>query len=97
MKTAFYGGDPNWGRIACAAGYSGAAVDQDKLDITVGEIPIGRNGMTTGVENERKAALVMRQPEFSITIDLHFGRAGAHVVTSDLSVGYVRFNSAYST
>ena len=97
VKTAFHGGDPNWGRIACAAGYSGAAVDQNKLDITVGEIPIGRNGMTTGVENERKAALVMRQPEFSVTIDLHFGRAEAHVVTSDLSVGYVRFNSAYST
>jgi glutamate N-acetyltransferase/amino-acid N-acetyltransferase len=97
VKTAFYGGDPNWGRIACAVGYAGASVDQDKLDIAVGDIPIGRNGMSTGVENERKAAVVMRQPEFSITIDLHLGRAGAHVVTSDLSVGYVRFNSAYST
>lgn len=97
VKTAFYGGDPNWGRIACAVGYAGASVDQDKLDIAVGEVPIGRNGMSTGGENERKAAVVMRQPEFSITIDLHLGRAAAHVVTSDLSVGYVRFNSAYST
>lgn len=97
VKTAFYGGDPNWGRIACAVGYAGASVNQDKLDISVGDIPIGRNGMSTGVENERKAAFVMRQSEFSVTIDLHLGRAGAHVVTSDLSVGYVRFNSAYST
>jgi glutamate N-acetyltransferase/amino-acid N-acetyltransferase len=97
VKTAFYGGDPNWGRIACAVGYAGASVDQDKLAISVGDIPIGRDGMSTGAENERKAALVMRQAEFSITIDLHLGRARAHVVTSDLSIGYVRFNSAYST
>jgi glutamate N-acetyltransferase / amino-acid N-acetyltransferase len=97
VKTAFYGGDPNWGRIACAVGYAGAVVNQDKLDIAVGEVSIGKNGMSTGVENERKAAVVMRQPEFSITVDLHLGRAEAHVITSDLSVGYVRFNSAYST
>jgi len=97
VKTAFYGGDPNWGRIACAVGYAGASVEQDKLDIAVGDVQIGHNGMSTGVDNERKAALVMRQPEFSITIDLNCGRATAHVLTSDLSVGYVRFNSAYST
>ncbi len=97
VKTAFFGGDPNWGRIVCAVGYAGAAVTLDKLDIAIGEVPIGRNGISTGPENEQQAAAVMRQPEFSVTIDLHLGRGAAHVVTSDLSVGYVRFNSAYST
>jgi glutamate N-acetyltransferase/amino-acid N-acetyltransferase len=97
VKTAFFGGDPNWGRIACAVGYAGAVVNPNKLDITVGDIPIGRNGISTGLENEKQAAAVMQQPEFSLTIDLHLGRGSAHVVTSDLSVGYVRFNSAYST
>jgi glutamate N-acetyltransferase/amino-acid N-acetyltransferase len=69
----------------------------NRLDIFIGEIPIGRNGISTGAEGEKRAALVMRQPEFSVTVNLHLGRGAAHVVTSDLSVGYVRFNSAYST
>lgn len=97
VKTAFFGGDPNWGRIVCAVGYAGVAINLDKLDITIGEVPIGRNGISTGAENEKQAAAVMQQPEFSVTINLHLGRGTAHVVTSDLSIGYVRFNSAYST
>ncbi len=97
VKTAFFGGDPNWGRIVCAVGYAGAAMHLDKLDITIGDVPIGRDGISTGAESEKQAAVVMRQPEFSLTIDLHLGRGKSHVVTSDLSVGYVRFNSAYST
>ena len=97
VKTAFFGGDPNWGRIVCAVGYAGAAMNLDKLDITIGDVPIGRNGISTGTESEKQAAVVMQQPEFPLTIDLHLGRGTAHVVTSDLSVGYVRFNSAYST
>jgi len=97
VKAAFFGGDPNWGRIVCAVGYAGAAVNLDKLDITIGEVPIGRSGISTGAENEKLAAAVMQQPEFSLMIDLHLGRGSAHVVTSDLSTGYVRFNSAYST
>jgi glutamate N-acetyltransferase/amino-acid N-acetyltransferase len=97
VKTAFHGGDPNWGRIVCAIGYSGAALNLDKLDITIGDVPIGRNGISMGVEYEKQAATVMRAPEFPVTIDLRLGGGTAHVVTSDLSVGYVRFNSAYST
>ncbi len=97
VKTAFFGGDPNWGRIACAVGYAGVPLDQDKLNITVGDILIGRDGMSTGAQNEKRAAAVMKQPEFSITVDLRGGKGTAHVVTSDLSTGYVHFNSAYST
>ena len=97
VKTAFFGGDPNWGRIACAVGYAGVVLDQDRLNIIVGDIPIGRDGMSTGEQNEKRAAAVMKQPEFSVTIDLRSGKGTAHVVTSDLSKGYVHFNSAYST
>ncbi len=97
VKTAFFGGDPNWGRIACAVGYAGAQLDQDRLAISVGDVPIGRNGMSTGPRNEKRAARVMQQAEFSIDIHLHMGRGRAHVVTSDLSTGYVHFNSAYTT
>lgn len=97
VKTAFFGGDPNWGRIACAVGYAGVPLDQTKLNIAVGDILIGRRGLSTGPPNEQRAAAVMQQPEFSVTIDLRGGKGRAHVVTSDLSTGYVHFNSAYST
>lgn len=97
VKTAFFGGDPNWGRIACAVGYAGASVNPDTLDIAIGEVHVSRNGVSTGPQHERAAAAIMRQAEFSLTIDLHLGRGTAHLMTSDLSVGYVRFNSAYST
>jgi glutamate N-acetyltransferase/amino-acid N-acetyltransferase len=97
VKSAFYGGDPNWGRIVCAVGYSGARLNLEKLDISIGDVPIGRNGISTGAAQEKQAAAVMRAPEFSLTIDLHLGRGESHVVTSDLSLEYVRFNSAYST
>ena len=97
VKTAFFGGDPNWGRVACAVGYAGAQLDQDRLAISVGNVPIGRNGMSTGPRNEKRAARVMQQAEFSIDVHLHMGRGRAHVVTSDLSTGYVHFNSAYTT
>ncbi len=97
VKTAFFGGDPNWGRIVCAAGYAGVAVNPDTLDLMVGDVLIGKDGMSTGRETERQAAQVMQRAEFSVTLDLHLGRGSAHVVTSDLSASYVRFNSAYST
>jgi glutamate N-acetyltransferase / amino-acid N-acetyltransferase len=97
VKTAFYGGDPNWGRIVCAVGNAGAMLNPEKLDIFIGETAIGRNGISTGAESEKLAASIMQTPEFSLTIDLHLGRGAAHVVTSDLTVAYVRFNSAYST
>ena len=61
VKTAFFGGDPNWGRIACAVGYAGARLDQDRLAISVGDVPIGRNGMSTGSRNEHRAARIMQQ------------------------------------
>ncbi|MEW6300497.1 MAG: bifunctional glutamate N-acetyltransferase/amino-acid acetyltransferase ArgJ [Thermodesulfobacteriota bacterium] len=97
VKTAFGGGDPNWGRIACAVGYSGAVVKPDRLDIAIGDVVIGKNGNSTGPEQEKRAARIMRRPEFSVTIDLHVGRGTAHITTSDLTVAYVRFNSGYST
>lgn len=97
VKTAFSGGDPNWGRIACAVGYSGAVVKPDRLDIAIGDIVIGKNGNSTGPEQEKRAARIMKRPEFSVTIDLHVGRGTAHITTSDLTVAYVRFNSGYST
>jgi len=96
-KAAFYGGDPYTGRVVCAAGYSGAVFDPARLDIFLGDVQVVRRGVEIVGRVEKRAAKVVAQPEFSLTIDLHAGRAVAHRMASDLTVDYVRFNSDYRT
>jgi glutamate N-acetyltransferase/amino-acid N-acetyltransferase len=96
-KTAFYGSDPYAGRIVCAIGYSGAALDPDRMDVYLDDVQVVRRGVETVGAVERRAAAVARRAEFTLTIHLHDGNATAHRVTSDLSLDYVRFNSDYRT
>jgi len=96
-KTAFYGGDPYAGRIVCAAGYSGARFDPDRLDVWLDDLPIVRRGVEVVGAIERRASRIAARPEFRLTLDLHAGRASAMRMASDLTVDYVRFNSDYRT
>jgi glutamate N-acetyltransferase/amino-acid N-acetyltransferase len=96
-KTAFFGGDPYTGRVVCAAGYSGAVFDPEKLDVYLGDVQVVRRGREIVAQVERRAEAVIRRAEFSLTLDLHAGNARARRLTSDLSLEYVRFNSAYRT
>jgi glutamate N-acetyltransferase/amino-acid N-acetyltransferase len=96
-KTAFFGGDPYAGRIVCAAGYSGARFDPERLDVFVDDVAIVRRGVEVVARVEKRAARVVGRPEFTLTIDLHAGAAAASRMASDLSVAYVRFNSDYRT
>jgi glutamate N-acetyltransferase/amino-acid N-acetyltransferase len=96
-KTAFFGGDPYTGRLVCAAGYSGAVFDPNKLDVYLNDVQVVRRGREIVGQVERQAAAMTRRPEFILTLDLHAGGALAHRLTSDLSLDYVRFNSAYRT
>lgn len=96
VKTAFFGSDPNWGRIACAVGYSGVRVDPAKVTIRIGDTVVFRRG--EGIDAGRaRARDAMKRPEFEVRIDLGGGQGRARYVTGDLSTEYVRFNSAYST
>lgn len=96
-KAAFFGGDPYTGRIICAAGYSGAVFDPQKVDVYLDDVQVVRRGEEIVGRVERRAAAVVQQPEFTLTIHLHAGNAVAYRFTSDLSLDYVRFNSAYRT
>ena len=96
-KTAFYGGDPYAGRVVCAAGYSGARFDPDRLDIYLDDVQIVRRGVEIVRSVERRAGRVAAKSEFTLTLDLHAGRARAERMVSDLTVDYVRFNSDYRT
>jgi len=97
VKTAWAGKDPNWGRLACAIGYSGAQVDPARFDITFGELPICRNGGRAADYDENAAHAYISQPEFSITIDLHQGAGTCTFWTTDLTHGYITINADYST
>ncbi len=97
VKTALYGADPNWGRIACALGYSGARFRPERTVIRIGGIVVARGGEPTGKASERRARAVMKGSEFAIDLDLGAGRERACMLTCDLGVEYVKFNSSYTS
>jgi glutamate N-acetyltransferase/amino-acid N-acetyltransferase len=97
VKTAFFGEDLNWGRILCAAGYSGVAIDPDRLDLSLDGVSVVKNGVGCGKEAEERATETMKNRSFTLTLDLHLGSACASACTSDLSFDYVKINGSYRT
>jgi glutamate N-acetyltransferase/amino-acid N-acetyltransferase len=93
VKTALFGSDPNWGRIAAAVGASEAQVDPESLSVTVNGVLLCE--AATAVEDRSKADL--SGPEITVEVDLGLGDGRATVLTTDLSHAYVEENSAYST
>lgn len=99
-KAAMFGADANWGRVLCAIGYSGAAVDIDKVDVAfasaAGEIAVCKNG--AGVDfSEEKAKQILLEHEITIKIDLNDGDSCAVAWGCDLTYDYVRINGDYRT
>ncbi|MGE4578706.1 MAG: bifunctional glutamate N-acetyltransferase/amino-acid acetyltransferase ArgJ [Desulfuromonadales bacterium] len=95
VKTAFFGADANWGRIIAAAGYSGAEVDPNRVTILFDEVPVVRQGLSTGQDFEAQATAVLKKPEFTVTVDLGLGEGTGDYYTSDLTYDYVKINSDY--
>jgi glutamate N-acetyltransferase / amino-acid N-acetyltransferase len=95
-KTAFFGEDPNWGRFACAAGYSGADFDPADLSIWLDEVRIMEQGLAADYR-ERDAAAVMKKPSFVLRISAGSGPGSAVFWTADLSQAYVSINADYRT
>ena len=94
FKTALFGGDANWGRVAMAVGKSGAHVDPDRLEIVFAGIPTCVNG--TGLAfDEDAAAASLAAHDIEVLVDLHLGTGEATVWTCDLSYEYVRINGEY--
>ena len=97
VKTSWCGGDPNWGRILCALGYSKAKVDESIVDVGYAktgsrDILFGfRRGQPTNV-SFRKLVKITSAPEFDIHVDLHLGHSEFVMYASDLTEDYVAFN-----
>ncbi len=94
VKTAIFGRDANWGRVAMAIGKSGCALDPDAFDITFAGIDVCRGG--AAVPFDEDAALVaLGAVEVTIDVDLHLGDGATIVWTCDLTYDYVRINGEY--
>lgn len=97
VKTAWAGNDPNWGRLMAAIGYSGAAIDPERIDIWFGDLRICRDGGRAAEFDETAAHAYLQQAEFSITIELHQGTGSCVFWTTDLTTEYIHINADYST
>jgi glutamate N-acetyltransferase/amino-acid N-acetyltransferase len=95
-KTAWFGGDPNWGRILAAAGYSGAEFAADKVDLYYDKLPVVIHGEDAGTP-ESELEKVLQNESFTVTLNLNSGSAGYEMWTNDISYEYVKINAEYHT
>ena len=100
VKTAMFGSDANWGRVLCALGYAGAAIDVSKIDVSFrsrkGTVPVCKNGAVIEF-SEEKAKEVLLEDEIEILVDLNSGDAEATAYGCDLTYDYVKINGDYRT
>ncbi len=96
VKTAFYGMDPNWGRIISAAGSAGLCIPKEKMEVCIEDMVVFQGGC--GVQTERNILLdIMKRPEIKLTLRLGMGTASFRLFTSDLSHEYIHINADYHT
>jgi len=99
VKTAFTGGDPNWGRILCAAGAEaargGLEFQPGLSTLTIGGAVVARGASWAGPEAERRAAAAMKGPRYEVHLELGLGQGEYWLLTSDLTADYVALNADY--
>ena len=96
VKTAVFGHDANWGRVAAAAGKCGVPFDQARVDIDFMGVPVCRAGLTVPMDEEDMLRR-FEAPEIDIAVDLGMGEASTRVWTCDLTHDYVTINGDYRT
>ena len=96
VKTAFFGGDPNWGRVICAVGYAPVPMYPEKTVVKFGGITVYDHGVPAEADMEALRK-VMEQREVTVDIYMGYGNAEATVWTCDFSYEYVKINGEYST
>jgi len=93
-KTAFFGCDPNWGRIIAAAGDANVPVKPAKVEIILQGEVLARDGMEVPFD-EDKVKKLMNKKELELIVDLHDGKASYDIYTTDLTFDYVKINASY--
>jgi glutamate N-acetyltransferase/amino-acid N-acetyltransferase len=93
-KTAFFGCDPNWGRIIAAAGDADVPIQPSKVEIILQGELLARDGMEVPFDEE-KVKRLMNRKELELIVNLHDGRASYDIYTTDLTFDYVKINASY--
>jgi len=96
VKTAFFGSDPNWGRIACAAGYAGVPFVQENLEISIDDIRLLSQGQPVAIDKERLST-IMKNNEYTVYVSIGEKSGEFSFMTSDISYEYVKINGEYTT
>jgi glutamate N-acetyltransferase/amino-acid N-acetyltransferase len=93
VKSSWYGEDPNWGRLADAAGYARTGLDEGKLDIYYDEVPAVLGGKPLP-ENKPQWKQVVKAARFAVRLKLNLGDAKFRLLAADLTDGYVNYNKS---
>jgi len=96
VKTAFYGGDPNWGRIIAAAGAVGIPLPVAEVELYLEEVPLFRKGLKVA-GNEKILAEIMGREEIRIIFRAGMGNSSCRIFASDLGFDYIKINAHYHT
>ncbi len=97
VKTSWFGRDPNWGRVICATGYSGAEVDERKVRILYSGVCAYDRGTVADEATLEKMQALMAEREFEVAVELGLGDGTDTIYTCDLTFEYVKINAEYTT
>jgi len=97
VKTALHGGDPNWGRIVSAAGYSGVVFEEEQLSLWLGDLPLYQNGTPLPFDASTASAYLKNNREVSLRLRFTLGNGRCTFYTCDLTTEYVKLNADYTT
>lgn len=97
VKTAVFGGDPNWGRIMQTLGAARVAWHREKARVRIGGVVVFARGCSAGSAARKRAEKALEAEEICLRVDLGLGRGRARLFTCDLSYDYVRINAEYTT
>jgi glutamate N-acetyltransferase/amino-acid N-acetyltransferase len=95
-KTAFFGCDPNWGRIIAAVGDADVPVQPSKIEIIMQGHVLAREGAEVHFDEGKMKGLLNRK-EIEVIVDLHEGKAAFDIFTTDLTYDYIKINASYRT
>lgn len=97
VKTAFFGADPNWGRIVSAAGYSGVIFDEMDMSLWLGNYLLYDRGTPKAFNAQEVSDFMRKNRELTVRLVFHLGAARCTFHTCDLTYDYVKLNAEYTT
>ena len=95
VKTAIAGEDANWGRVIMAIGKADKNIQQNKIEVSFGNLLVAKNGMKNNKINIKKLDQYMKNKIININVKLNLGKFQKTVWSSDLTYEYVKINKDY--